>query len=227
MPAAPARSPAATRLSDAKRRLIERLVRLDDASVAELAAGFALTDTAVRQHLEALEALLLVERFEPPTRPGGRGRPPSRWRLTPLASQLFPDRHADLTVELLNSIREAVGPEGLDAVLAARQRHQLDAYRTVLPPPGRSSVAVRVRRLADLRTAEGYLAEARPDGQGGMLLIEHHCPVCEAATSCQGLCARELELFDQALGDDVTVERLSHIVSGDARCAYRVAPRSS
>ncbi len=215
---------AAPTLSDAKRRLIERLKRVDDASVADLASLFELTDTAVRQHLEALEAIGLVERFEPSSRPAVRGRPAARWRLTPLADELFPDRHADLTVELLASIREAVGEDGLEQVLATRGRHQLEAYRAALPDPAASSVKVRVRRLADLRTAEGYLAEARPDAAGGMLLVEHHCPVCEAASTCQGLCAGELELFKAALGDDVTVERVSHIVSGDARCAYRVTP---
>ena len=53
-------------------------------------------------------------------RPSGRGRPPVRWQLTPLAGELFPDRHADLTVELIGSIREALGDDGLDKVLEAR-----------------------------------------------------------------------------------------------------------
>jgi predicted ArsR family transcriptional regulator len=226
VPAVASTEPATPTLTDAKRRLIERLKRVDDSAVAELAEQFDLTDTAVRQHLEALEALGLVERFEPTSRPAVRGRPAGRWRLTALADELFPDRHADLTVELLASIREAIGEDGLAQVLAARGRHQLASYRDALPDPTTSSVRVRVRRLADLRTAEGYLAEARPDGDaGGMLLVEHHCPVCEAATTCQGLCAGELELFRAALGDDVTVERVSHIVSGDARCTYRVTPR--
>lgn len=211
-------------ISGAKRRLIDRLKRVDDAAVVDLAVAFSLTDTAVRQHLEALEGLGLVERFAPPSRSGARGRPPSRWRLTSLADELFPDRHADLTVELIASITEAVGDAGLESVLDARARRQLGAYERALPDPERSSVKLRVRRLADLRTAEGYVAEARPDGEGGMLLIEHHCPVCEAATACQGLCRRELDLFQAALGDDVEVERLSHIVSGDARCTYRVTP---
>ena len=92
----------------------------------------------------------------------------------------------------------------------------------ITTPDITSSVAVRVRGLAEVRTAEGYMAEARPDGDD-MLLVEHHCPVCEAASSCQGLCAGELALFRSVLGDDVTVERESHILRGDGRCAYRVS----
>ena len=83
---------------------------------------------------------------------------------------------------------------------------------------------VRVRRLAELRSAEGYLAEAVTDGQD-MLLLEHHCPICDAASTCQGLCRAELDLFRETLGDDVTVERTQHVLSGDLRCAYRISPR--
>ena len=94
----------AEQLSDAKRRIVERLKRVESATAPELAAGFGLTDTAVRQHLEALEALGLVERSA--SEPAGRGRPPVAWHLTSLATSLFPDRHADLTVELIGSIRD-------------------------------------------------------------------------------------------------------------------------
>ena len=79
-----------------------------------------------------------------------------------------------------------------------------------------------MRRLADIRSAEGYLAEVRDGEDGSLLLLEHHCPVCDAASTCQGLCRSELELFKAALGDDVAVERVQHLLAGDQRCAYRI-----
>lgn len=208
-------------ISDAKRRIIDRLKRVESATAPELAAEFTLSDTAVRQHLEALEEHGLVERAPSPP-PVGRGRPPVRWQLTPLAADLFPDRHANLTVELISSIRDALGDQGLDQVLDARAGAQLVAYRAALPNPATTPVPVRVRRLADLRTAEGYLAEVRSEEDGSLVLVEHHCPVCDAATACQGLCRTELQLFRAALGDDVEVERVQHLLSGDQRCAYRI-----
>jgi predicted ArsR family transcriptional regulator len=57
----------------------------------------------------------------------------------------------------------------------------------------------------------------------GYLLVENHCPICVAATTCQGLCRAEQEVFQQALGNDVSVERTEHIIQGDRRCAYRIA----
>jgi predicted ArsR family transcriptional regulator len=204
-------------LSDAKRRIIERLKRVDSATAPELAELFDTTDTAIRQHLEALEQSGLVERFV--AAPSGRGRPPLHWRITALAADLFPDRHGELTVELIGAIREALGEEGLDRVIATRAARQLDAYRAAMPES--SGVPVRLKRLAELRTAEGYLAEVVADG-ADHVLVEHHCPVCDAATACQGLCRTELELFRAVLGPDVRVERDQHLLSGDARCAYRI-----
>jgi predicted ArsR family transcriptional regulator len=210
-------------LTDAKRRIVERLKRLESATAPELAAGFELTDTAMRQHLEGLEALGLVERST--GTPSGRGRPPLAWRLTALAHDLFPDRHAELTLELIDAVRTAVGEDGLQRVLDVRAEHQLVAYRKALPDPHTTSVKVRVRRLAELRSSEGYLAEAAPAAGGTMVLVEHHCPISGAAHACTGLCQRELELFREVLGDDVVVERTQHLVAGDQRCAYLVRPR--
>jgi predicted ArsR family transcriptional regulator len=209
-------------LSDAKRRIIERLKRVDSATAPELAAEFDTTDTAIRQHLDVLAEAGLVERA--PAAPSGRGRPPVHWRLTQLSTDLFPDRHAELSVELLAAIREALGDDGIDKVIAARTHHQEQAYRRALPDPAAASVKVRVRRLAELRTAEGYMAEAVADGSD-TFLVEHHCPICDAAAACQGFCRYEQELFQTVLGDDVEIERVQHLLSGDARCAYRVTAR--
>jgi predicted ArsR family transcriptional regulator len=209
-------------LTDTKRRVVDALKRAHTATVPELAAAFGLTDTAVRQHLEALEVAELVERV--PAAPAGRGRPAVRWRLTDQAASLFPDRHGDLTVELLTSIRAALGDDGLDRVVQARTSAQEQAYRAALPDPTATTVVDRVRRLAALRSAEGYLAEASEQPDGSVVLVEHHCPISEAAHACQGFCGGELAVFRAVLGTDVSVERTQHLLAGDRRCSYLVRP---
>ena len=194
--------------------------RAESATAPELAAEFGLTDTAIRQHLEALEAAELVERVTAPS--VRRGRPPVHWRLAPSASSLFADRHSDLSVELIASIRSALGEEALDQVVRARAARQLAVYRSALQ--GASSVADRVQRIAKLRTAEGYLAEAVQSGDD-ITLVEHHCPIRDAADSCAELCSAELDLFQRALGNDVRVAREQHLLDGGQRCSYRVTPQ--
>ena len=213
-------SDVASELSSAKRRIIERLKRADTATAPELAAEFGLTDTAIRQHLEALENAELVERVIAPS--SGRGRPPVHWRLAASASSLFADRHSDLTVELIVSIRDALGEEALEAVVRTRAERQLATYRVAIDDT--ASLSDKVHRIAELRSAEGYLAEA-VESDGHLTLVEHHCPIRDAADSCAGLCSAELNLFQKALGPDVTVAREQHLLDGGQRCAYRITLR--
>lgn len=209
-------------VSDAQRRIVERLQRVDWAVAPSLASDLGLTGAAIRQHLDALAASGLVA-SEVGDAEGRRGRPALRWRLTPLARSLFPDRHADLTVELLELMRDELGAEAVERVVERRAAKQAVAYGVALASS--SDGRDRAERLAALRTAEGYEAEVVDGGDGDLLLVEHHCPVCEAATACQGLCRGELETFRSALGDDVDVEREQHLLAGDARCVYRIRRR--
>ena len=153
--------------------------------------------------------------------PPGCGRPPAHWALASHASELFPDRHADLTVDLIESIRHALGDEALEQVVQVRAGRQLAVYRQALD--GTDDTLARVRRLADLRTAEGYLADTSIDGDS-ITLVEHHCPIHAAASACGGLCSAELELFRSALGSNVTVTRDQHVMAGARRCSYRITP---
>lgn len=206
-------------LTDTKRRILDLLKRGGATEARDIAAALSLTATGVRQHLAELETAGLVARAD--TQPAGRGRPPVVWSLTEIAAELFPDRHADFTVELIAAVREAVGEDGLDQVIDVRARRQLAAYGSVLPKAS-APLAERVQALADQRTAEGYMAEMRTDDDGSCLLIEHHCPVCDAAESCTGICRAELDVFRGVLGRRVTVEREQHLLSGDTRCVYRI-----
>jgi len=212
--------PHAFQLGTSKRKIIERLKRAD-ATVSELARALDMTEAGARQHLDALaEHGLVVSRTRPSE---GRGRPPTVWTLTDLAQDLFPDRHDDLTVDLITAVRDALGDEGLQQVIDARTETQRKAYARSVPKRG--SLRSRAEALARVRTEEGYLAEVVDDPDGkGVLLVEHHCPICTAATTCPGLCGSELALFRDVLGPKVTVERTQHIIAGDRRCTYRIEP---
>jgi predicted ArsR family transcriptional regulator len=205
-------------LGDTKRAIVDRLKRVGACTVPELAEALDLTPAGVRQHIDALAENGLVEAQQRP--PAGRGRPATEWHLTDLAAELFPDRHDDLTVGLIDALRASLGEDGLQRVIDARTAKQLKEYRNAIPAG--SSIVKRVNALARQRTAEGYLAEVVRERDGSAVLIEHHCPICTAAQACQGLCRSELDLFRAALGDDVEVERTQHLLAGDARCAYRV-----
>ncbi|MBW4655110.1 MAG: transcriptional regulator [Kaiparowitsia implicata GSE-PSE-MK54-09C] len=182
-----------------------------------LAAVMGVSAMAVRQHLYALQDEHLVS-FEEEAR--AMGRPAKLWRLTPAADRFFPEGYAELTLGLLQSVAEAFGDAGLDRLLDIRTRNQLVDYHAQISP--QSTLPAKLAALAELRTAEGYMAEVQPQADGSFLLIEHHCPICAAATACTGLCDREQEVFQQIVGSSVQIERTEHIVAGARRCTYRM-----
>ena len=200
-----------------RRAVLDTLKREGPAEVRALADAVGVSGVAVRQHLLALEAEGLVA-AEDEARP--KGRPVKLYRLTEAAARYFPDAHADLTVGLLASMKQAFSEAGLNRLLSVRGREQAEDYRARMA--GAASLSARLQALAAIRTEEGYMAEIREAADGGFLLIENHCPICRAAAACTGLCEVELQVFRRALGDGVRVERTDHILAGARRCAYRV-----
>jgi len=203
-----------------RNRLLERLKTSGPADADTLAAEFGVTAMAVRQHLYALEAEGLVAN-EPQARP--IGRPAKLWRLTRAADRGFPDSHAELTVGLLKAVESTFGEKGVEKLLETRRKQVVEQYRKQLPKSG--SLRERVKALAELRSAEGYLAGLETGADGELVLVENHCPVCTAAAACLGLCGIELEIFRELLGPRVSVERTEHIQNGARRCAYSIIPK--
>jgi predicted ArsR family transcriptional regulator len=182
----------------------------------EIASRLGLTRQGARQQLEKLAAEGLIGFAD---KRDGVGRPRRSWSLTAKTDARFPDTHSALTLELLGAVAAEFGEAGLDRLIARRERDSLDSYRAAMG--GLTDLRSRLRRLAGLRRAEGYMAEVSEDEEG-LLLIENHCPICAAASACQGLCRSELAIFQAVLGEGCRVERIDHILAGARRCAYRV-----
>ncbi|THD63697.1 hypothetical protein [Phenylobacterium sp.] len=170
--------------------------------------------------LQTLTRLAADGLVSPVTERRGVGRPRQLWSLTAKAQARFPDTHAQLTVEMLDAVRTEFGEDGVERLIARREREQEAAYARALEPA--VNFEGRLARLAALRAAEGYMAKWSRGEDGAYLLVENHCPICAAAAACQGFCRAELGLFRAALGPGVTVERTDHILAGARRCAYRI-----
>jgi predicted ArsR family transcriptional regulator len=188
-------------------------------SAETIAKRLKVTVVAARQQLGRLLEKGLVA-FE--DKREGVGRPKRFWSLTDAGNSHFPDSHAAVAIDLLRAIETSFGAAGLDKVIGERERVMRKLYAERLRPA--RNLADRAKLLAEQRSEEGYMAEARRLPNGEMLLIENHCPICVAAKACQGFCRSELTLFRDVLGSDVKVEREEHILTGARRCAYRLSP---
>ena len=203
----------------------------------QLADWLDLTMMGARKHLLNLaEQGLVVAGSEHPEAATGssRGRPQQYWRLTKAGHQYFPDRHADVSLQLIDGVRQLFGAAGLEQLIVQREQQQQLHYLDKLSSFG--DLAAKVQQLAEIRQQEGYLAEAylsdnnlvdNRSQDGSWVLVEHHCPICAAATLCQNFCRSELALFRACVEGLATVERTEHLLSDGSRCAYLFTPLRS
>ncbi len=213
----------------AKEQILYLLKMQGATSATDLAEQLEVSPMAIRQHLQALRGEGFVD-YSEQRRP--IGRPVKLWQLTDRTLNLFPNTHADLMVEFLNSFEAVLGEAELEKVLAERSRRQIQGYRVQFatlegdnsPNSRQSRLDRQVQRLAEIRTKEGYMAEAIAQPDGSWLFIENHCPIDEAARTCRLLCRSELEVFKTLFGPTITIERVEHIMEGDRRCAYQITP---
>jgi predicted ArsR family transcriptional regulator len=185
----------------------------------QLAALLDLTSMGARRQLEAWQEKGMLTYEEVADK---RGRPSRRWLLTEAGHARFPDRHADLTVQLIDQVRGLFGDAGLDKLIAAREAVSEQQYRVHLR--NASGLPERVAALVQARSSEGYMAEVETRGDGSLLRVENHCPICAAARQCQQFCRSELDLFQRVLGPDCSVGRVEHMLNGARRCVYVIKP---
>jgi predicted ArsR family transcriptional regulator len=184
-----------------------------------LAEALGLTSMGARRQLQAAQDRGLVAFEEVADKVG---RPARRWLLTGAGHARFPDRHADLTVQLIAQARAVFGDAGLDLLIAAREQAIEAHYQ--MEVDAEQGMAARVAALARARDAEGYMTETEARDDGSVLLVENHCPICAAARECQNFCRSELEIFQRVMGAGCQVERAEHLLSGGRRCVYVIRP---
>ncbi|UTW57540.1 transcriptional regulator [Kordiimonas sp. SCSIO 12603] len=186
----------------------------------ELSEPLNLTAMAVRQHLYQLQEEGAVECISVAS---GRGRPAKYWRLTEKSNVYFQDAHRDLSLDLISGIRDVLGGDALLQLLDHRSTKQEKTYKEAMAEA--DDLSEKLVALAKARSSEGYMADVTTE-DGDLLFIENHCPICEAAKSCSGICSQELQLFQKLFEDEAFVERSEHIVAGARRCAYKVSKKN-
>lgn len=177
----------------------------------ELAEQFGVTANALRRHLDSLEAEELV-RYCREVR--GVGAPVHAYSLSPAGEALFPQGYAPVLESVLESVREVSGPEGIMA-LARRQWRGL--VEQASPRLAELPLHERAQLVAELRSSQGFMAEAFAT-ETGVVVREHHCAIRDVAARFPEICAAEQEFVERMLA--VPVRRTAHILDGCTCCEY-------
>jgi DeoR family suf operon transcriptional repressor len=178
----------------------------------ELAERFHVTANGLRRHLKELEAEGVV-RYSRQIR--GVGGPVFAYALTEAGEALFPRAYDAMLGQVLDQVREQQG----DAAVVQLFRHRWDQIAAAAKP----ELAVlpfeqRARRLAQLLTGLGYMAEVSGDPGESPMLTEHNCAIKLIAERFPEVCAAEESFIAELLG--TTVTRQAHIAKGANCCEY-------
>ncbi|WP_028866739.1 helix-turn-helix transcriptional regulator [Psychromonas hadalis] len=202
--------------SKTSEKIFQLLKENGEMTAKQLSEILKMTTMGVRQHLQSLQEAEELTFFD---KKALRGRPTRYWLLTEKANRHFQDGHEELTVQLLISVREIFGEQGLDKLISKREESTLVVYKKQLLPF--ATIELRLQALVKLRNQEGYMASYEKQ-QGCYWLFENHCPICAAASECLNFCRSELQMFTLLFEEIATITREEHIIEGARRCAYKI-----
>ncbi|MGJ7517086.1 helix-turn-helix transcriptional regulator [Pseudomonas baetica] len=179
-------------------------------SIDELAEHLAVTRTAIRQHLAALERDGLVLRGE--TRPTGR-RPEQLYRLTDHAREQFPRQYQLLASALINEVADIIGPEALAALMRNLGRKLAH---------DREQTVVDEVKIVEHMNQAGYEAEVFFRSGGDAQIVAHNCVFHRLAAAHPVVCELDLALIGTLGGGEV--EHSECMVRGGHVCRFKLRP---
>ncbi len=198
--------------------ILQKVKRQGTVTAKQLSEAFEITTMGARQHLQSLEDDGILSYHDIKAKVG---RPTRHWSLTAKGHAQFTDKHGELAIQFIDAIESLYGAEGVEKITLQREQKALQSYQKAMSS-GRN-LKEKLHILCELRDQEGYMVDLEQH-EDHFLLIENHCPICQAAKRCPSLCHSEQRIFKQALKDLASLERSEHIVSGQRRCVYRVTP---
>ncbi len=201
-------------------RILMLLKMRGEATASLISEELAITREGARKHLLNLLETSLVKAT---VKSEGVGRPSTYYSLTNKGLSRFPDTHAEVTVQLLKSVKKLLGENALELLISDREAVIYDRYAK--ETEGAETLEQKLEVLSKKRSEEGYMAEWKKEGDE-YFFIENHCPICAAATVCQGFCRSELHNFKQLVGSGYNMERVEYIVENGNRCVYKIEKAS-
>jgi DeoR family suf operon transcriptional repressor len=180
----------------------------------QLGLRFGVSANAIRRHLKELEIEGQVQFVR---EQNGLGAPAFAYQLTDQGEALFPNGYRDALTGLLEQVAEK---DGRGAVIEMFEQRYAQLARRLKAEVDATPNEERLRAVARVLTAEGYMADWREDA-GIFHLSEHNCAMRAVVDRFPEICAVEERFLKDVLGADV--QREAHIVRGCNSCEYAIS----
>ncbi len=194
--------------------IVRLLKKSSGLSIEELSKSIHITPMGIRQHLLSLEKKGVVTYIAKKT---GIGRPGFVYMLTDSADALFPKSFDKFAIEILSDINKHEGPEKLNTIFRRRKDNRLKTIRNALA--GFETFDDTVNGLKNMLESEGHIVELTRNN-GNYHLKQYNCPISKIAVEFKDLCGYELLMYQELLGEQVTMEE--SIAEGSPVCFYKI-----
>jgi predicted ArsR family transcriptional regulator len=195
-------------------QIVEHLQRHHSASIKELEALLGVTTTAVRQHLQTLQAEGYVDRK---TVHAGVGRPHHVYVITEAAHELFQCHCDDLALTMLEEMFEMVGRDRVSLLLKKVSNRLAARYAGSVTADALRS---RVEQMAGVLNRQGVLTDVTAEDENVIILKTYNCPYHELAQEHRQICDMDQDMMQQVLGSEVSLSAC--IMDGDGGCSFTI-----
>lgn len=195
-----------------RRLLLTMLKKSGPLSVGDMAKQLAITEMAVRRHLNNMERDGLVETTlvrQP------MGRPSHKYSLTINSENQFPNNYHNLTLDLLEELDSGPDENVVGRLFDKRKEKLVRKYADRMSV---TNLQDKVAELAKIQNNNGYMAVWEQDEQGNYVINEFNCPIAQVANKYNHPCQSELALFGELL--DAEVERVECLAKDGKKCKY-------
>ena len=199
-------------------QILEYLQRNPSATIKDFEILLGVTTTAVRQHLNALQASGYVDRREERS---GVGRPHYIYVATDAARELFACRCDVLALTMLQEMYEVVGAEQMGTLLLRVGVRLADQYTESVKATG---LQHRVEEMAGALGRQGVLTDVSADESNTIALKMYNCPYHDLAIEHREICEMDQLMLQQVLGAEVSLDDC--IMDGHASCSFEIKQSS-
>ena len=199
-------------------QILEYLQRNPSATIKDFEVLLGVTTTAVRQHLNALQASGYLDRREERS---GVGRPHYIYMATDAARELFACRCDVLALTMLQEMYEVVGAEQMGTLLLRVGVRLADQYTESVKASG---LQHRVEEMAGALGRQGVLTDVSKGESNTIALKMYNCPYHDLAIEHREICEMDQLMLQQVLGAEVSLDDC--IMDGHASCSFEIKQSS-
>ncbi|HYK74831.1 MAG TPA: winged helix-turn-helix transcriptional regulator [Pseudoneobacillus sp.] len=201
--------------SETRKAILMALKQNGSETIASLVSKLNISSEGVRLHLVQLERDGLIKRYTERSRAGG-GRPAIKVRLTSKGETLFPKQYDALTIEVIDTVANQLGPDAVKRVLSTMAEARVREWEWRLEG---LTMVERVETLKDLYIINDQYMDVECSGET-IRLIERNCPFYDVAMQRPVLCNVTLSTLTRLLGCRVVREK--SFQNGDGCCVFRI-----